>query len=980
MEETQYGNLTEFLIKHSLKSDGNKDNKLKPTNTRIGDKDSGIYGGSYYIPDEKYNPFLKLYYNAVFTNNKDEYLTETQIINNTIDLDNSNKEIINGPILIDLDFRYESGTESKQYTRDDIFDIVSLYIEELRHFIIFDKSTSFSVYIMEKPTVFDLGNVVKDGIHIIIGIQMNHILQQILRQRILKKIKDEIDIPIINDWENVIDSGITKGVVNWQLYGSKKPNNKPYLLTLFYDVSYDESDTTFMIKENNPEVFNLKNDLVKLSARNPNNPKFVINTSILEEYEELLNSNSKKGLSSISKSKKHKNIKLIMPENEEDENDEEQIKLEEITNIEILKKAINLIFKSLNSNEYYLKELHKYTQILPEKYYSPGSHLLNRQVAFALKHTDDRLFLSWVMLRSKAEDFDYTSIPSLYKEWKTYFNRKNNECVLTKKSILYWAKNDAFEEYQKIKMETVDYYVEITLSTPTDFDFATVLYQMFKDRYVCSSIIGGQWYVFKNHKWELDRGNTLRLAISREMYALYNNKINDCVEKALASSEIEERDLHKKRVEMLTNISSKLKKTSDKNNIMKEAMELFYDGSFIRKLDSNKNLLGFDNGVIDFKSKTFRNGEPDDYISKSTNISYIPDYKNECYKQIIEEIYEFMNQLFPIQSLNMYMWEHLASCLIGVNRNQTFNIYKGVGSNGKSMLTDLMTQTLGDYKGVVPLTLITDKRGPIGGTSSEIMQLKGIRYAVMQEPSKEMKINEGVMKEIVGGDPLQGRSLYCESEVFDPQFTLAVCTNVDFTILSNDDGTWRRIRRVPFLSKFVDNPSEYDKNDETNKYLFPRDRGLKEKFPKWTGVFASILVNKVFETDGVVNDCEIVLEESKNYRKCQDYVSSFIDEVIIITTSKKDTVKRRELLEHFKVWYGGNSTNKFMPSSNEIIEQMNKKVGKLIGSKWVKCLINYDDTKNNNNSQNDDDTCNDNDSDSEFKVAINPNILKNIKF
>ena len=64
-----------------------------------------------------------------------------------------------------------------------------------------------------------------------------------------------------------------------------------------------------------------------------------------------------------------------------------------------------------------VRETHEFVQILPEKYYEPGSHLLNRKVAFGLKDTDERLFLSWVMLRSKAEDFDYNSIPKLYKIW-----------------------------------------------------------------------------------------------------------------------------------------------------------------------------------------------------------------------------------------------------------------------------------------------------------------------------------------------------------------------------------------------------------------------------------------------------------------------------------------------------------------------------------------------------------------------------------
>ena len=99
---------------------------------------------------------------------------------------------------------------------------------------------------------------------------------------------------------------------------------------------------------------------------------------------------------------------------------------------------------------------------------------------------------------------------------------------------------------------------------------------------------------------------------------------------------------------------------------------------------------------------------------------------------------------------------------------------------------------------------MTEKRNNIGGTSSELIQLKGVRYAVMQEPSKGVKLNEGIMKELTGGDPLQARALFQECETFETQFKLVVCTNNLFEIESNDDGTWRRIRKCDFLSKFID--------------------------------------------------------------------------------------------------------------------------------------------------------------------------------
>ena len=64
----------------------------------------------------------------------------------------------------------------------------------------------------------------------------------------------------------------------------------------------------------------------------------------------------------------------------------------------------------------------------------------------------------------------------------------------------------------------------------------------------------------------------------------------------------------------------------------------------------------------------------------------------------------FMEQLFPLPELCRYMWDHLASVLIGTKKEHAFNIYRGSGSNGKSILTDLMSQCLGDYKGTVPIT------------------------------------------------------------------------------------------------------------------------------------------------------------------------------------------------------------------------------------------------------------------------------------
>ena len=83
---------------------------------------------------------------------------------------------------------------------------------------------------------------------------------------------------------------------------------------------------------------------------------------------------------------------------------------------------------------------------------------------------------------------------------------------------------------------------------------------------------------------------------------------------------------------------------------MKEAKNIFYVSDFISKLDTNEYLMCFKNGVIDFKNNEFRDGRPEDFCSKCTNINYIP-YK-DLNMQHIYEIEEFFKQLFRYQNLD----------------------------------------------------------------------------------------------------------------------------------------------------------------------------------------------------------------------------------------------------------------------------------------------------------------------------------------
>lgn len=917
----------EDILKKNKLEKGNTNEII--TNTRIGDKNKKIYGASYNITyDEN---FWDKYYEHVFVKNNKEYLTEKQ-------------NIEDGPLLVDIDIHYNTDIKERQHTEGHIIDLIYLYCTKISEIYKIEDQTSFDVYVMERKNVTKLEDKTKDGIHMVFTLSMHNAIQVYLRKKILEEIHEVWDLPIQNTYDSVFDEGISKGFVNWQLYGSCKPGLTPYMISYYLTCKYDEEEEEWKINKNNVFKVNIRETLPIISARNTNHNKLNIqdNDYILEAIENEKQNIKNKQNNNIDKS----NILI----------DFDSINYNNITNVNQLEKILENFLDNLNLCDYEIKETHYFCMCLPESYYGDGSYTKWIRVGWALKNTHEKLFISWMLMSAKSKSFDFSNIEKYYNMWKS-FNYKNTS-GLTNRSIMYWAKNDNFKEYEKIRNETLSYYIEDTLKSLLnkdklgEFDLANILYQMYKDEYVCVSIKNNIWYEYKKNKWQkIDSGNSLRYKISRELFQIYMKKSETSLNNSQATLSDEDINKQKLRTYKLTDIGVLLKTTSWKNNIMREAKEIFHDDKFIEKLDSNPYLISFNNYIIDFKNKTHRKGKPDDYISKSTNIDYIP-YENmtgkytddQTYEEVIEEINEFMAQLFPIEELRNYMWEHLASSLIGTTENQNFNIYTGSGANGKSKLVELMSKVMGEYKATVPITLLTQNRNAIGSTSPEIVQLMGVRYACMQEPSKGDKINEGIMKEITAGDPLTGRGLFQDSVTFIPQFKLVVCTNVLPELRANDDGTWRRIRVVDFMSKFNHTPYE-DTNKfpkENYPYQFKIDTKLDHKFDIWAPVFASILVKIAYEKQGLVKDVKSVTAVSDKYRNSQDYLNEFMKEKVERKDGSK--IKKNELCEEFRNWYTNNYGRNTIPNGKEITDLMEKMYGKPNKGGWtnVAIIYNYD--------------------------------------
>jgi hypothetical protein len=121
-------------------------------------------------------------------------------------------------------------------------------------------------------------------------------------------------------------------------------------------------------------------------------------------------------------------------------------------------------------------------------------------------------------------------------------------------------------------------------------------------------------------------------------------------------------------------------------------------------------------------------------------------------------------------------------------------------------------------------------------------------------------------------------------------------------------------------------------NDDPEKpYQFKIDKHIIEKFDDWKEVFASMLIERAFITNGVVQDCDMVMAASNEYRESQDYFAEFVRDCVAKDPKKK--IGKSELNLTFTNWYketyGGGC-----PSAKDLHNYMDKQFGRQKNQKW----------------------------------------------
>ena len=511
---------------------------------------------------------------------------------------------------------------------------------------------------------------------------------------------------------------------------------------------------------------------------------------------------------------------------------------------------------------------------------------------------------------------------------------------ITIRTLAWYAREDMPDRYANWHRDWCMSSMEQALSC-LHTDVAIALHRVYWLDFVYCPIGRGKWFQFKHHRWyEINQGISMRKAISRDFMKRFeatrmilSRQIHDSSDDSVKSNgEI--------TMKKLTTLIGKLKTVAFKSCIIMEVCEHFSDDKFINLLDTNAELTGVTNGILEVSGNhvLFRHAKPEDYISMCANIPYHSTYS--WMNPLVVECMKWFGQVFTDQTLLHHFLKFASSCLKGRNSDKIFPIFTGEGDNSKSMIVKLFEATFNSYCIKFDIANVTGKNANASGPTPQLARAKATRIAFMDEPEDDVPMNKGIIKKWVGGDSFFGRLLQDNGADIQVTFKLILTCNKVPIIPNADKAIKNRTRLFPYLSTWVDNPSP-DEAEQYKQKRFKKNPFFEKRIPILAPAFLWIMSQYYphYATEGL-KDPSIVTETTEAYWRDNDVYAQFAADTIQEVYSQagdRDAGARvtlSEIYSEFKVWFRDAFPGNKVPERSIVRTELSSRWGRMHGNAW----------------------------------------------
>jgi P4 family phage/plasmid primase-like protien len=807
------------------------------------------------------------------------------------------------PVLADVDLKIKDDGSIEfgehLYNNDQALQVIEVYQSVLRNIVDQCTDNHLVCVLLEKPIYYiTTGEIVhaKNGFHLHFpNLFLNKADQEVHLIPRVQEIIDDLKIFENLGISNVIDNSCCK--VPWLMYQSRKAEDmKPYKVSKVFnsvgtELSLEDAFSSYKLYDNNE-------NLIKLKGR-------------VNEYLPRI-------LSIIPYGRMTNEVKqgLAIPINEKQKDNKSRSKENNTYADKSVVESLKISAKLLTMMAQFRSDVYTEWMTIGWVLYNVGngcSEALEQWLDF-----------------SRCSEVKFEESVCIY-EWDRMIKKD-----LTLGTLHYYASVDSPDIYKKWKDSKSEELIIDSLEGSHN-DIAKILYSEYGNEFVCASIANKTWYQFREHRWEeIEEGIFLRTKISDHIADKYTSICQEINNKIMTSTDKAEAAMHSTRLKQVHKLIANLKCAPFKSNIMKEAMEVFYDRRFKEKLDQDPYLIGFKNGVYDLKACIHRPGRPEDFISKCIPIDYTEFDESD---EEVQNIIEFLQKVFPDSSIRTYFLDTYSDVFVGGNSQKKVYLWTGEGDNAKSITQSFFEKMLGELAIKFNTQYFTGKKASSGSANPELARAAPpVRHATMEEPDADEQLNIGELKKLSGGDSYWARDLFEKGkstrEVF-PMFMITFICNKLPKLKYSDKATWNRLRVIPFESTFVDSDQECPTTLEEQilQKRFPMDKTFSQKIPGMVPAFAWYLLQWRQKVT-IRIEPEKVREATAIYRRQNDIYRQFIEECI--SDDPKNSLSLTEIYVQFKEWYREGWSNMSVPIKNEVKEYFERLWGESDkGCKWV---------------------------------------------
>lgn len=524
----------------------------------------------------------------------------------------------------------------------------------------------------------------------------------------------------------------------------------------------------------------------------------------------------------------------------------------------------------------------------------------------------------------------YMTILGNMKKTMTSLYRTFAGKAITEKTIGGYARIDSPEEYAKWHMAWCSHPISKALNA-SHTDIACAASRVYwLDFLYCP--ITKRWFIFIDGKWQHDIDALLiSNYISGDFIRRFEALKKDIRDQMNDSNDESIKESGTSTILKIDALIMKLKFTPFKNNVISELKTKLLNYKFNRCCDSNPNILGLRNGVLEVVGGNvhFRAAKPEDYVLMNTNVAYDDTLTWES-----PEVVACMNwftQTFPDPKLKLHFLKFAASCIKGRNSDKIFPIFTGEGNNSKSMIVKLFMQTFGEYAIKFDMSNVTGRNNNAGNASPHLARAKSVRLGFMDEAADDVPMHKETIKRVVGGDSFYTRKLHDNGGDIEVFFKLILSCNKVPIIPKADTAIKNRVKIFPFLGTWTTDPS---KLGEPNTYELREN--FEDDIPDMVPAFMWILVQHypIYNVEKL-KDPEIVTKHTEDYWRDNDVYAQFAGDCVVVTNDKNSKVSFAEMYAKFRIWWKDSFDGVKVPEKPLIKRDLQSRWGRLVGKYFL---------------------------------------------